>query len=68
MCSSDLALAGRADYPVHVVGRVANLVTDAQVRDMVAAVRAERAIGASLYDVATTPSGLWAALDGVPVG
>jgi hypothetical protein len=61
-------LAGRADYPVHVAGGIANLVTEAQVRDMVAAVRTEGAIGASLYDVATTPDWLWPALEGVPAG
>jgi len=62
------ALAGRADYPVHTVGGIANLVSEAQVRDMVAAARAEGAIGASLYDVATTPDRLWPALAGVPTG
>jgi len=61
-------LAGRADYPVHVVGGIADSVTDAEVRDLVAAVRAEGAIGASLYDAATTPDWLWGALEGVPTG
>jgi len=61
-------LAGRADYPVHMVGGVADLVTAAEVQAMVAASAAAGVTGASLYDVATTPPGLWAALAGVTTG
>lgn len=60
------AHAGRADYPVHVVGGIANEVTFAEVQAMVAAVIATGGDGASLYDVATTPTGLWPALAGLP--
>lgn len=62
------ALAGRPDYPVHLVGGVADLVTVSEVQAMVGAVRAEGATGASLYDVVTTGPGLWPALAGVPLG
>ena len=58
--------AGRNDYPVHVVGGIANLVNNTEVAAMVSAVRQEGADGASLYDVATTPASLWPALQGLP--
>ncbi len=52
-------LGGRADQPVHVVGGIASLCSAGEVEAMVAAVRSEGAIGASLYDLATTPEQLW---------
>lgn len=48
------ARTGRPDLPVHMIGGIANGVTPAEVTDMVAAVESTGAIGASLYDVATT--------------
>ena len=62
------ALTGRVDYPVHLVGGVADPVIVSEVQAMVAAVRAERATVASLYDVVTTAPALWPALFGVPFG
>ncbi len=57
--------AGRADYPVHVVGGSAAQVTDAEVAAMVATLRGEGALGGSLYDLATTGAGLWGPLAGL---
>ncbi|MFN0026087.1 MAG: hypothetical protein ACKV2O_02710 [Acidimicrobiales bacterium] len=56
------AHAGRADYPVHMVGGIADLVSAAEVAAMVGAVQAAGALGASLYDLATTTEDLWAPL------
>ena len=56
---------GRADFPVHVVGGIANLVTPAEVSAMVAAAVAGGAWGGSLYDLATTGVELWPALQGL---
>ena len=55
------AHAGRADYPVHVVGGIADAVTPAEVAAMVRAAE-RRASPASLYDLATTGADLWPAL------
>ncbi|MFP5310259.1 MAG: hypothetical protein ACLGIR_11875 [Actinomycetes bacterium] len=51
---------GRPDVPVHTIGGIGNLTTVEDVEGMTRAARAERAMGASLYDVATTHEALWA--------
>ncbi len=56
------AHAGRADYPVHMVGGIADRVSAEEVAAMVGAVEAAGATGASLYDLATTTDALWAPL------
>ncbi len=53
------AHAGRADFPVHMVGGIADRVTAVEVAAMVGAVQGSGAFGASLYDLATTTETIW---------
>ena len=55
---------GRANAPVHPVGGVADAVSAADVAGFVRAARRQHAIGWSVYDYATTTSGLWPRLRG----
>jgi hypothetical protein len=55
---------GRDNAPVHPVGGIADAVSTADVAGFVRAARRQRAIGWSVYDYATTTSGLWPRLRG----
>lgn len=53
---------GDPDLPIHVVGGIADGVTDADLDGMLAAAQAGGAIGGSLYDWATSHPDQWARL------
>ena len=53
------AAAGRPDLPVHVIGGLAADSTGADLAGMLRAIRAERAIGGSLYDWSSSTPTQW---------
>ena len=53
------ALAGNPAIPVHVVGGLAGGLTAADVAGFVRGALQQEAVGASLYDAATTRAALW---------
>jgi hypothetical protein len=53
---------GDSDVPIHVIGGVADRARPGQVRAFVDAVCADRLLGASLYDFATTSGSRWSQL------
>ena len=53
---------GRPDVPIHVIGGIANEVSAADMRGFDRAVREGGAIGASMYDAATSGRMVWGAL------
>ena len=53
------ALAGNPTVPVHVVGGLAGALTAADVAGFVRGALQQEAVGASLYDAATTRAALW---------
>jgi len=55
---------GRKDAAVHPVGGIADAISAADVAGFVRAARRQDAIGWSVYDYATTTSGLWPRLRG----
>jgi hypothetical protein len=55
---------GRPHAPVHPIGGIADAVSTADVVGFVRAARGQHAIGWSVYDYATTTSGLWPRLRG----
>ncbi|MGZ8763702.1 MAG: hypothetical protein ACXW2Y_10290 [Acidimicrobiia bacterium] len=55
---------GRDDVAVHPVGGIADAASTADVAGFVRAARSQDAIGWSVYDYATTTSGLWPRLRG----
>jgi hypothetical protein len=55
-------LVGRSSYPIHVIGGLAADTTAAGAASFCRAARAHGAIGASLYDLTSTPAALWAPL------
>jgi hypothetical protein len=57
--------ADRTGLRVHVIGGVADGITKGEVADFVRAARERNALGAGLYDYATTRSGAWDALAGL---
>jgi hypothetical protein len=62
--TANLADAARATgLPVHVIGGVADAVSAAEVAEFVRAARDARAVGASLYDYATTVPAFWPSLE-----
>jgi hypothetical protein len=62
--SANLADAARATgLPVHAIGGVADAVSAADVAEFVRAARDARAVGASLYDYATTMPAFWPSLE-----
>lgn len=62
--TANLADAARlTGLPVHVIGGVADAVTAADVAEFVRAARDARAVGASLYDYATTVPAFWPSLE-----
>jgi hypothetical protein len=56
---------GRRDAAVHPVGGIADAVSTADVAGFVRAARRNDAVGWSVYDYATTTSGLWPRLRGI---
>jgi hypothetical protein len=60
------ASTGDASLPIHVIGGVADVANVREVRAFVHAERERGALGASLYDDATTTAGQWAELASVP--
>jgi hypothetical protein len=61
---ANLADAARlSGLPVHAIGGVADAVTPGDVADFVRAARDARAVGASLYDYATTVPAFWSSLE-----
>lgn len=53
------AAAGRADYPVQVIGGIPNRATLNDVSGMLQAARDAGSFGLSVYDWATTPAAWW---------
>lgn len=53
------AAAGRADYPVHVIGGIPNRATLNDVSGFLQAARDAGSLGLSVYDWVTTPSTWW---------
>jgi hypothetical protein len=60
------ALVGDPDLKVHPVGGIADVISEAEVRDFLRALTDTDALGGSLYDYRTTPGGIWGVLRGVP--
>jgi hypothetical protein len=56
------ALVGNAHYPVHVIGGLAADTSAAGAAAFCRAARSGQALGASLYDLRSTPASLWSAL------
>jgi hypothetical protein len=56
------ALVGNARYPVHVIGGLAADTSAAGAAGFCRAARSGGALGASLYDLRSTPASLWPAL------
>jgi hypothetical protein len=62
--TANLADAARlTGLPVHAIGGVADAVSPADVDDFARAARDARAVGASLYDYATTVPSFWPSLE-----
>jgi hypothetical protein len=62
--AANLADAARlTGLPVHAIGGVADAVSTADVGDFARAARDARAVGASLYDYATTVPSFWPSLE-----
>jgi hypothetical protein len=62
--AANLADAARlTGLPVHAIGGVADAVSPADVNEFARAVRDARAVGASLYDYATTVPSFWPSLE-----
>jgi hypothetical protein len=62
--TANLADAARlTGLPVHAIGGVADAVSAADVAEFVRAARDARAVGASLYDYATTMPAFWPSLE-----
>jgi hypothetical protein len=59
------ALVGDPNLKVHPIGGIADVVSEAEVRDFVKALTDTDALGGSLYDYRTTPGGIWGVLRGV---
>ena len=59
------ALVGDPNLKVHPIGGIADVVSEAEVRDFVKALTDTDAVGGSLYDYRTTSGGLWGILRGV---
>jgi hypothetical protein len=58
------ALVGRSSYPIHVIGGLAAETSAAGAASFCRTAMGDGAIGASLYDLTSTPAGLWAPLQG----
>ncbi|MDX6288174.1 MAG: hypothetical protein QOG53_3659 [Frankiales bacterium] len=56
------SLVGNSSYPIHVIGGLAADTTPAGAAAFCRAARSGGAVGASLYDLTSTPSSLWAPL------
>jgi hypothetical protein len=56
------SLVGRSSYPIHVIGGLAADTTAAGAGSFCRSARSNGAIGASLYDLTSTPASLWAPL------
>ncbi|MFL6239119.1 MAG: hypothetical protein ACJ735_06475 [Actinomycetes bacterium] len=56
------SLVGRSSYPIHVIGGLASDTSPAGVASFCRVARSDHALGASLYDLASTPASLWAPL------
>jgi hypothetical protein len=56
------ASTGDPDIPIHVIGGIADSVTDADLEAMVAAIEDRGGIGGSLYDWRTSEPSHWSAL------
>jgi hypothetical protein len=52
-------LIGRSSYPIHVIGGLAADTTAAGAAAFCRAARSGHALGASLYDLTSTPAALW---------
>lgn len=57
-------LVGRSSYPIHVIGGLAADTSAAGAASFCRAARSDGAIGASLYDLTSTPAALWSPLQG----
>ena len=57
-------LVGNPSYPVHVAGGLAADTSAAGAAAFCRAARSGHALGASLYDLRSTPAALWPALQG----
>jgi hypothetical protein len=55
-------LVGRSSYPIHVIGGLAAETSASGAASFCSAARAGGAIGASLYDLTSTPAALWSPL------
>jgi hypothetical protein len=55
-------LVGRSSYPIHVIGGLASDTSPAGVASFCSTAKSSGAIGASLYDLTSTPAPLWAPL------
>jgi hypothetical protein len=58
------ALVGDPNLLVHPVGGIADVISEAEVRDFLRALADTDAIGGSLYDYRTTAGGIWGVLRG----
>ena len=58
-------LVGDPNLKVHPIGGIADVVSEAEVRDFVRALTDTDAVGGSLYDYRTTSGGVWGILRGV---
>jgi hypothetical protein len=56
------SLVGKASYPVHVIGGLAEDTTPAGAAAFCRAASSGRALGASLYDLTSMPASLWSPL------
>ncbi|MDQ1702444.1 MAG: hypothetical protein QOF57_1696 [Frankiaceae bacterium] len=57
-------LVGSSSYPIHVIGGLAADTTAAGAASFCRTAKRDGAIGASLYDLTSTPAALWAPLQG----
>ena len=62
------ALVGDPNLKVHPVGGIADVISEAEVRDFLRALTDTDALGGSLYDYRTTNGGIWGVLRGHPGG
>ena len=58
------ALVGDPNLNVHPVGGIADVISEAEVRDFLRALTDTDALGGSLYDYRTTSGGIWGVLRG----
>lgn len=53
---------GWADAPVHPIAGIASEISEQEAQQYLQALRADKAVGGSVYDYRTTPGGVWGVL------